>query len=151
MVSLRAIGRTGYAPRWSARVEGGRAVFEGLPAGEYQISGSGALPRGQMRVNVPGQTTVRYEPQTVNAYFVRIRSPEGYAAKAGLREGDLVVGIDGQEFTSEAQMGALLTLAREKEECALLVLRGRRTLTLRGDPKRLWGRDSGATLQPTSR
>ena len=79
---------------------------------------------------MPGQSVVRYVPRPITAYRVSITDPEGGFALAGLRDGDVVVGIDGVEFKDQAQMSALLTLARTNEGSTLSVIRGRSSLTV---------------------
>jgi len=128
-LSLRSRSRgPGYRSH-SARTKDGRAAFEGLQAGVYVLSGSGSLS-GQMEVVVPGQSVVRYAPRPITAYRVSITDPEGGFARAGLRDGDVVVGIDGVEFKDQAQMSALLTLARTNKGSTLSVIRGRSSLTV---------------------
>jgi len=110
----------------------GRVVFENLVPGDYTLQAWGSVS-GQMYVTIPAQTTVRFEPVVFNAQKVRVRDESGTFVKAGLREGDLVVGIDGEEFLNERQMGALFTLAREKKNVTLTVVRGGRRLQVAVD------------------
>jgi len=110
----------------------GRVVFENLVAGDYTLQAWGKA-QGQMKLSIPSQTTVRFEPMVFNAYKVRVRDANGTFVKAGLLEGDLLIGIDGEEFTNERTMGAMMTLAMERKNVSLLILRGGRRLTVAVD------------------
>ncbi|MEM8885047.1 MAG: hypothetical protein AAGD14_13325 [Planctomycetota bacterium] len=107
--------------------EDGRAVFGPLPAGEYELSRQGDA--GPMTVSVPaGEVT--FKATEYNAMRVSIRDAEGTMAKAGLADGDLIVGVDGVEFTGMRQMQMLLGGAMMKGEVTLNLLRGRRRIEL---------------------
>jgi type II secretory pathway component PulC len=83
---------------------------------------------------------------------VTIYRRTGYLAGAGLRDGDMVIGLDGEEFASEARMEAAFALAREKPTVTLIVLRGAARLALNVDPSRMQDLvDAGGSLQPFPR
>ncbi|HEX2013090.1 MAG TPA: DegQ family serine endoprotease [Roseateles sp.] len=55
---------------------------------------------------------------------VRIEAVEGAAARAGLREGDLILSVDNTEISSVKQLQALLTKLEKAGQITLLVRRG---------------------------
>jgi hypothetical protein len=88
----------------------------------------------------------------VNALRVEVEDPAGDLASAGLRDGDLIVGVDGQEFEDTSRMRALMTLARKKPEAALAVIRGATRLEVAADVSRIWpGGGEGGRLRTVSR
>jgi hypothetical protein len=130
----------------------GKVVFRGLPAGRYTVRTFG---RGdaQMTVTLPGPSVVKFVAEEVNAISVRITDPDGLFARAGLRTGDLIVGIDGAEFDSMRKMYARMILAAEEGPVKLLVLRGTAKVEISVDLSGLieGEREPGAQLEPASR
>ncbi|MHC4598839.1 MAG: carboxypeptidase-like regulatory domain-containing protein [Planctomycetota bacterium] len=131
----------------------GRATFKKLSAGEYKITVWGAGVQGTMDVTLPGPPVVTFEPKPINALQVTIDDPEGYLAKAGFQTGDLVIGIDGQEFKDVQQMQLLFMGAMSKESVKMTVERGGSTFELKLDPKKLFGNEGnmGGDFEPASR
>jgi hypothetical protein len=125
----------------SRRVVEGRVVWEHVPAGEYRIQPIFGPSSREIPVRVPQTLRVKYDPTPDNAFEVRIMSDAGSLARAGLRDGDLIVAIDGEELTDGAQMQALRTLAEKKEKTRLTVLRGRERIGIEADlsDRRSWG------------
>ena len=126
-------------------LENGVALFEDLPAGSYDLRSSN--PTGRMAIEVPCGDVV-FEAQVQNALLVTIHDESGAMAKAGLRTGDLIVGIDGLEFENESDLAVLYG----RSDCRLRLLRGGRPLELEvaglpwRDPESMGGR-----LEPTAR
>ena len=108
----------------------GIAVFEELGAGEYVLSARGAGAQGQMTIQVPTNGDVRFEPQPINAMTVRSVDSESALGKAGLQAGDVIIGVDGTEFTNQQQMQGLLMAARFKPETTLNVDRDGRAVDI---------------------
>ncbi len=137
---------------WGKRPKDGKLVFRALPAGTYSVQLENDMSGGMMTVRVPGQTTVRFEPKTANALSVRITDPDGPFARAGLQTGDIVIGVNGEEFKSlrEAQMKLF---AGTEEPSRLLVLRGNRRLEISVDLKPMMEENvrPGARLDPVAR
>jgi S1-C subfamily serine protease len=105
-----------------------------------------------MHIAVRSDTTVRFRPEVQDARLVEIRDPDGAMARAGLRDGDMIVGVDGEEFKDSAHANALLTVASKRDAATLSVIRGGRLVELRVRVADFWGgRDSGGRLVPTSR
>jgi hypothetical protein len=131
----------------------GGVVFRGLPAGKYELWGwRDDGDNSYMEVTLPGATSVRFEPRTQNVLRVTVSDPHGILARAGLETGDLVIGIDGQEFECGQHMFSLLQAAAAKKTAKFIVSRGGETLTLdvptgeaRGN--QIWG----GALDPASR
>jgi len=132
------------------RPENGRVVFEDLPAGEYVVQTHEDIQ--MMFVRVPGRSVVRFEPVTLNALEVSVRDPDGGLAKAGLREGDLVIGVNGEEFEDMIHMQSLLMRSARGGDAKLIVLRGARRLEVTLDlMKTMRGGDRGGDLDPATR
>ena len=119
-------GRSGR----SQNAEGGEVRFEDLPAGEYVINGRTTAGRGTMNVVVPGQAVVRFVPELKNAMLVKLSDANGAAGKAGFRDGDLIVGVDGVEFQNEEHMQSLIRAAWAAEGAKFDVLRGRQRISI---------------------
>jgi len=132
--------------------DSGRVVFERVPAGTYRLNvwGAGQTP-GQMTVRVPEESVIRWEPENVNCLEVTITDPSGYLATAGFLDGDRIIGLDGTEFESMAQMQTLLATVMGKEEARLLVLRGGGTLEIVIDPRKMMSGDFGGDMDPSVR
>ncbi len=63
---------------------------------------------------------------------VDIRDLSGMMAKSGLRDGDVIVGMNGTKFATEAATRALMSIMAKEVE--LMVRRGGQTLTLKAGP-----------------
>jgi hypothetical protein len=130
-----------------------RLEFEDIPEGECLFRCNAAGDLWQMSVSVSGPTTLRFEPRRVNALRVRVDEPSAELARLGYRTGDLVIGVDGEEFRTNRHMDFLLDGARAKDEVWLMILRGPESLELPYDPKlgrggdRLGGRLEEATRE----
>lgn len=127
------------------------ATWEELPAGEYQIENFGG--RGSvMEVTVPcGE--IEFVPMEITAMRVSITSQDGNLAKTGLRDGDLVIGADGKEFESQADLMAMgPKLMAPGSSLDLMVQRGNKmvTVTLKGDDMGNFS-EMGGQLVPASR
>ncbi|MCH7708151.1 MAG: hypothetical protein IH884_06660 [Myxococcales bacterium] len=80
-------------------------MFERLPAGKYKLSMSDEMGLGgEMKVVVDGDLTVIFDPKELNALLVSITDDASYLATVGLRDGDLIIGINGKEFKNMMQM-----------------------------------------------
>jgi len=128
--------------------ENGRIVFDRLPAGDYVIEAGMQM----MFVSVPGKAMVRFVASVINAMEVRIRQADGALANAGLRDGDLIVGVDGVEFRDLMHISSLLTGAMSKESTKLTVIRGGRKVVLEMNlGKIMRARNQGGKMEPASR
>ncbi|MHC4598351.1 MAG: PDZ domain-containing protein [Planctomycetota bacterium] len=132
--------------------EDGRAVFHQLPEGEYRIAVWQKVRLGEMKVKVPAQSLVRFDPKAKTALQVRIDDPEGYLARVGFQTDDLVIAVEGEEFKSDWHIEALLFGALSKERVTLTVLREGAKLEIEVDPKMIMkDEELGGDLTPTSR
>jgi hypothetical protein len=124
----------------------GRVVFTHLPAGDYLVEPSGPARR-PMYATLPGTSELTYDPRPDNCLIIRITDESGVFARAGLREGDVVVAIDGTDLTDARQMQALGTLAMKKREATLTILRGGQRVEVKADLSdyRSWGARFEAT------
>lgn len=75
----------------------GTITFTDLPPGLYELYASGGR---SMVVEVPSSKTIAFVPEAVNAQRIVITDPKGRLESAGLRSGDFIVAIDGQEFAT---------------------------------------------------
>ena len=82
-------------------------------------------------MSVPGTREVKYDTRPDNCLVIRVTDPGGVFAQSGLRDGDLIVAIDGTELTDSRQMQALGTLAMKKNEAVLTVSRGGKRFEVR--------------------
>jgi len=146
----RVSGRPWSSPP-QPTVEGTRVTFQSVPAGEYvfMIYG-GRLPQ-KMVITVPGTGVVRFAAQVFNARCVRIDDAEGYLASVGLKEGDLVIGIDGVEFRDTTHMRARFMEGRAKESARLLVVRGAKRFEVVVDLTKTSGKGAGGSLRDATR
>ena len=117
--------------------QGGQVVFPNLVPGDYTLQCWGTTS-GQMKVSIPAQLSVRFEAIVYNAQKIHVKDVNGTYVKAGLRQDDLLIGIDGEEFTNQQTMSAMMTLARERKNVTLLILRGNRRLTVPVDFTDAW-------------
>lgn len=126
----------------------GRVVFECVPAGRYRLKSWGE-PGGEMRVTVPERTEVRFAPAPQNALAVDVTDAGGTLARAGLADGDVILGADGVDFADETAAWAWL---RTPTASRLMVRRGATVVEVTVEPGALgdfqrWG----GSLEPTER
>jgi hypothetical protein len=132
----------------------GKLTFENLPEGKYKIQKWGGTDAGTMEVSVPGQTFVAFQAKAVNALRVTVTDPGGVLGQAGLRTGDLIIGMDGMEFQNLTHMQMLLYASMGKEKAKLNLLRDGRTLEIEVEPKKLFNpssADMGGDVEEVSR
>ncbi|MSP15066.1 MAG: hypothetical protein EXR73_00395 [Myxococcales bacterium] len=129
----------------------GSVTFAGLPAGDYTLQTFGGVFE-LMRVRVPCAGVLRFEPMTVNAALVTITDRAGTLEAIGFRDGDLIVGIDGNEFESSMQMQIILMQSIAKAKVTFTLLRGNQRVELDVNPKDLMNpQKQGGSIEPTSR
>lgn len=129
----------------------GRTTFSGLPPGDYTLQTFGGAFE-MMQVRLPAGGPVRFEPMLVNAARVTITDRAGTLAALGFADGDLIVGIDGQEFESSMQMQIVLMQSIAKQKIVFVVERGGTRQEIELDPRQMMdGRKHGGTIEPTSR
>jgi hypothetical protein len=129
----------------------GYATFDELRAGEYVLStwGSGVQ---QMYVTVPTKE-IEFAPMKIDALRVVISDTDGDLYKLGFRQDDLIVGIDGEEFTDTPDFRMLGDLQTSKTaEKTFLVQRGAKIVELKvtGAEVGNWA-DLGGQLLPAQR
>ncbi len=132
-------------------VEGGQVRLPPLPPGTYALEVHTGRKRARMEFSVPCASPLTFTAMTVNALRVRIRDAGGPFARLGLRDGDLVVGIDGKEFESEEQMFLLMAGSQTKESVTFMVLRGGAVVSIPAALGTLMEGDPGGSLEPASR
>ena len=130
-------------------VADGKATFKRLPAGRYRLTASGS--QGEMEVLVPGQAVVTWTPVEMSAMRARVTDSDGAIAQAGFMDGDLVIGVDGEEFTEQKRMYALWSLARTSKNTTVTVLRGGKRITITADLRKMIGRTEAKTELCTRR
>jgi hypothetical protein len=139
---------------WSSntvRPKDGAVVFDNIAAGEYTLQAWGSVS-GKMSVSVPSRTNIRFEATVYNAQIAHVKNINGSLAKAGVQEGDLLVAIDGEEFTNDRQMRALMTLANENKSATLTFLRGGRRLTVNATFTNIWNySETGVSWEQSGR
>ncbi len=143
-LTLKAVGdlRTKQAV-----VENGRATFESLPAGSYLLMQQQGMDLQIQRVTVPAAGPVTLTPQPVNAMRIIVREPDGVYARAGFRDGDLVVAVDGEEFEGAAGLARVFLRGGARKESVFTVLRGGRRIDVHASFKELQSAEDG-TMEP---
>lgn len=127
------------------------ALFENLPSGEYLLTVYHGQPE-IMKVIVPTSGIIEFQPMKVNALRVRISSTNNEATKAGLQNGDLIVGVDGKEFENTQQMQMLFAAAMTKsEDSKLTILRGGNTVEVTFNLGNMRKGLTGFNLEPAGR
>lgn len=129
----------------------GYANFSELSGGEYILSAWAGKPM-QMEVTLPSKP-IEFVPMEVDCLRVVIADEQGDLARAGFRQGDLIIGKNGQEFEGEVDYGVLRELQTSKTaEVTVLVLRGRKQVEIRvaGAEMGTW-QDMGGQLIPDKR
>lgn len=136
----------------------GRVRFEHLPEGTYQVRvGEFDVESPMMRVRVPATSAITFAADTFlkqRAYRVTIHDPEGGLARAGLQDGDRVIGIAGSSFENRDQMNAAFRgeLYRSDAPVELHVMRGTVEQRWKVDPVLLRDSDAwGGRLEPALR
>jgi hypothetical protein len=122
-----------------------KTTYRNLTAGRYRLVGRA----GEMFVDVNGDATVAFVPRPFNAFHFEV-SEKGYVHDLGLKTGDLVIAIDGVEFTERASMDAALEASKSRETSKFTVLRGGQRFDVVADGKRL-EEDDGSWYTPWAR
>lgn len=132
--------------------ESGRAVFRKIAAGAYTLTDDSDMMSGMMRVRIPDQLDVLFEPTPVNALRVTITDPDGGLAKAGFLDGDIVIGVDGKEFGSMMELQMRLMASMTQESTRLLLSRNGATVEVEADLRGMSDPSSmGGRMSPRSR
>ena len=113
--------------------EGGTAHFDGLLAGTYWIEVSPSKAGDEMiEVAVRGAATVAWEERAINALGVTIWDPESWMAGTGLRQGDVLLAVDGVALN--AKNIKLFEVKLWAQRSTLSVLRDGKRLKIPFDP-----------------
>ncbi|MBL4770712.1 MAG: hypothetical protein JKY61_06135 [Planctomycetes bacterium] len=127
------------------------ASWEDLPAGDYRVQYYSGMSK-IMNVTIPcGE--IDFTPMLINAMSISITALDGNLAKAGFRDGDLVIGADGKEFERQADIMGLSRIMMEPGEIVdCMVQRGNIVLTIQLKPSGIgdW-EDMGGSMTPTTR
>ncbi|MCB9904382.1 MAG: hypothetical protein H6831_08245 [Planctomycetes bacterium] len=130
----------------------GYATFHDITAGDYVLIAGGGTSSQRMFVTVPSKL-VEFVPIAVDALRVEITDPAGNFAKLGLETGDLIIGVDGTEFSEPPSSSIFNAVNNSKSaRLSLLVERAgkRLELTVRGSDLGQWG-ERGAEFVPVQR
>lgn len=127
--SIRSIhvGKS-YSVTSSIDSKSGTFTYEYLPAGKYLFTMVRGRRELQMQVSVPEQQDVQFEGRPTDAILVRIVNRNGDLGNAGLRDGDLITGIDGVGFANMRQFSR--SFLQRLEGATLNILRSGRALDL---------------------
>lgn len=120
----------------SARIRGGEAVFEYLPAGRYQITESNSEDGGPgQTITIPG-SSLRFDQGKHGALRVQLSGP-GHLRDLGLRDGDLILGLVGEPAPSRSSSLKELIL-KAGGKAVLQVRRGGKRLEISVDGRKLF-------------
>ena len=131
--------------------EHGVALFENVPAGDYVLQYWGGASK-RMELRVPCGD-VAFQPMKIDALRVVIREESGDLYRLGFRTGDLVIGIDGEEFAEEPNFRVYGELMSSKTATAeFLVRRGSKRLVIpvKGSDLGDW-QTMGGSFEPATR
>jgi hypothetical protein len=127
------------ARRESTRDDDGILTFVDVPAGTFELRG----PNGaSMLIETPVNEVVRFGADPIRVLRVVIRDPKGAHARAGLKDGDRIVAIDGREFESRDELlrirqslkGETVTLTVQRKDERFEIEIETRLVTGAGDP-----------------
>jgi hypothetical protein len=96
-----------------------RATITHLAPGMYRLQS----PEGEMEFRVPAGGEVVFEPRQYNAMLLNNIQPGGRLEALGLRDGDLLIAIDGQEITGGAAGMTLFNGALIKSQTTWTLIR----------------------------
>ena len=83
---------------------------------------------------------------------VSIHDTSGWLASSGFQDGDLIIAVNGTEFSDEAQMQMAFAAAMANEEVVFTVQRGSSTVKVTTDAKGTMDRGSfGGGMSPAAR
>jgi hypothetical protein len=138
-----------WKPLYKAAGADGRILFETLPPGRYSLRASSKT----MTVRLTGSTELDFVPGTSNAVEIYLVEGATHWTSLGFVSGDVIVGVDGVEFSSETQMLALWGDAMKRPRTTLMVLRGsqRVDLTVSAEELKRAQRGGGASMEVTIR
>jgi hypothetical protein len=129
--------------------DGGRVEFADLPPGIYQLRVTPGPQWDEMIVRVPAAEPVTYAPTTLRGLAVRITDASGALAKAGFRDGDVVVRIDGVPADTVLQAERTAYERSERTDVPIEVLRDGQPVALTMDmTKFLRNADPGGWWEP---
>ncbi len=145
-------GGDGGDDSWSdSPDEDGTITFGGLPAGRYEVRTDDEQGGGAMIVRVPSAGRVQLRIERFRALRVTDVEEESAAAGWGLRAGDEIVGIDGEEFRDALHMDALQAAAAMRGEATLDVVRNGRRLRIECDMRAVRRGYAGVEWEPALR
>ncbi len=132
--------------------EEGNVIFKDLPPGRYVVKLEAPGKGGEMIVSVSEQTEVVFVPKEFNAYRIYVWKKDGYLAKAGFQDGDLIIGIGDKQFEDFKSLTTAMAAAALLEKVDFIVLRNGRTITIQADPKDFQDpHGMGGSLEPAAR
>lgn len=135
----------------SAESAEGRATFDHIPHGTWVVT-IDDFPGTAMRITVPCAGEVEYRGEPLRAWRVDDVEAGGRAAAAGLRTGDLIIGIGKTEFRDDRHREALWAAAALEERPVAIVLRGTLRESIPLDPASISPNYiAGAVLEPALR
>lgn len=91
----------------------GHATFENIPAGHYALVAGFGRSAQRMQVTIPSEA-IEFTPIEIQCLRVVITDPTGDYAKIGLKSGDRIIGVDGEEFVDTPSMAIFEVLNTSK-------------------------------------
>jgi len=127
------------ARREATQDDDGILTFADVPPGTFELRGSNGA---SMLIETPVSEVVRFGADPIRVLRVVIRDPKGAHARAGLKEGDRIVAIDGREFESRDELlrirqslkGETVTLTVQRKDERFEIEIETRLVTGAGDP-----------------
>lgn len=116
-IELRQRDPLGMYLTWDAS---GFATVEGLPAGKWKLVDR---LNGEMEFEVPAVGDVEVVLRPYDALVITACDEDGEVYRQGLRQGDIIVAIDGVPFTGALEAGRRFAEAAEQTNPRLTVIR----------------------------
>ena len=133
---------------YRAKTVEGVANFTFVPPGEYRLSVRGSGEQGEQLIVVPTAGPITFEPVAPNALTVVIRDENGAFARAGLREGDIVLSVGGEMASGEDQLRMLGILLQNQQTVELTIVRDEVEMKLEVESAILIETNPGGSLRP---
>jgi hypothetical protein len=103
-----------------------RTVIDGLTAGDWVI----VTDTGEMPVRITGETQVVLAERPFDCLRISGLKPGGRLEALGLRNGDLLIGVDGEPFASLSTLRTQASFSYTKDNTTWSVIRNGATLSI---------------------
>lgn len=127
----------------------GLAKFENVPAGRYTLNFYSGGRNGSILITVP-TAEIQIDLDVLRAMRIQLHSNDHILTEKGFKTGDLIVGVDGHEFTNGNDLETAMRFVGGKAEVPMMVLRDGQMLQL-SMPGKLFVERNGFSWSLTTR